>query len=601
MKEESNLKEIISGFPDEPGVYIMLDNSGNIIYIGKANSLRKRVSSYFSNKDKDPKTSVLVKNISSIEYIVTESEIEALILESNLIKKHKPKFNIRLKDDKRYPYIKVTINEDYPRVLYTRTIDKTTEKVFGPFTDARAAKNTANMINNIFKLKRCNREIPLKKGERPCLNYQIKKCCGVCQNKISRDEYRSLVDNAIEFLEGNTEPVVERLNKKMSDYSKNFEYEKAAAIRDIIFDIQKTSMTQKVDIQKISNVDFISCGIFGSEAIVIVFEFRRGILNGRKLSLFDNAQYSTDEDIIQSFIVEYYKEKDIPETIVIENKISDQKLIEQHLCEISQKKIIIGHPKSSEDHSIMRMIRKNIDILAAERNSSLEPITALEELAEILGLESIPEVIVCFDISNIQGKFPVASMVQFRLGLPDKKSYRRFKIRGYEGANDPGMIHEALSRRIQHLVNENLPFPDLIVIDGGPTQLSRAIEAAENFNLDLKIISIAKKFEEIYTHPQKAPLRLKENSNALKLIQQIRDESHRFAITYHRKLRDTDLTSSKLDNIPDLSHKNKMALLQKFKSIENIATAEISELMTIDGLGERKAKKIKDFFQNNNS
>ncbi len=598
MTNDNKIKDILSRLPLEPGVYIMRDSAKKIIYIGKANSLKKRVSSYFIKKDHDPKTSILVKNIYDIEYIVTGSEIEALLLENNLIKKHKPKFNVRLKDDKRYPYIAVTMKEDYPRVVYTRKINRGTDRYFGPFTDAKAAKNTAAMINTLFKLKTCRRPLPLKDNERPCINYQIKKCSGVCRGTISKDEYRSLINDAVSFLEGDMDPVIDNLNKRMKDYSARLDYENAASIRDILYDIQKISQTQRVDIQSVSDQDCIACGIFGGEALVVLFEFRQGILTGRKISVFDNAEYTSHEDVIRSFIIEYYEDKDIPSRIVTETQIHDSILIAQHLSEKSGKKITLLIARSDEDRGIINMIRKNIDILAVERKNAdaANPAIALAGLKEALSLDTEPEVMVCFDISNTQGNESVASMVQFRLGRPDKNGYRRFKIRGYEGANDPGMIHEAVSRRIQYLVNENLELPDLIVIDGGPTQLSRAIEAAANFNVDVKIVSLAKRFEEIYTSPTEAPVRLPEGSPPLKLMQNIRDEAHRFAITYHRKLRGKKFAASELDNIPDIGEKTRKSLLKHFKSIDNIANADIYELTGVEGVGEKTAEKIYSYF-----
>jgi len=593
------IKDLLTRLPHDPGVYLMHGIDGSIIYIGKANSLKKRVTSYFRKKDHDPKTSILVKNIDEIEYIVTDTEIEALILESNLIKKHKPKFNVRLKDDKRYPYIAITLNEEYPRVIYTRYINRNTDKYFGPYTDARAAKNSAQMINNLFKLKTCRRPLPLKDNERPCINYQIKKCSGACLNIISKDEYRSLIDDAINFLEGNIDPVMNSLNSRMKEYSEKMNFEKAAAVRDIIYDIQKISQSQSVDIPTITDQDCIGIAIYGGEGIVVLFEFRHGILTGRKINIFDNAEYTTPEEILRIFILDYYKDKEIPSKIVTEYGIPDYKLIAEHLSLKSGKKISLVQAGSSDDKSIISMIRKNIDIIAADRKASdaNNPAAGLLELKDTLSLENEPDIMECFDISNFQGTDSVASMVQFRSGRADKSNYRRYKIRGYETSNDPGMIHEAVSRRLQHLVNEGLELPDLIVIDGGPTQLTRAIEAAANFDLNLNIISVAKKFEEIYTSPDQPPIRLPENSPALKLIQRIRDEAHRFAVTYHRTIRDKKLTSSILDTIPDIGDKTKKMLLKHFGSIEKISEAALEELISADGIGDTTARKIYDFFK----
>ncbi|NLV67125.1 MAG: excinuclease ABC subunit UvrC [Spirochaetes bacterium] len=598
MTENQKIAQILSSLPDEPGVYQMLDSGGKIIYIGKANSLKKRVTSYFTKKDHDPKTTVLVKNIRDIEYIITDSEIEALLLESTLIKKHKPKFNVRLKDDKRYPYIAVTLNEDYPRVIYTRSINRNKDRYFGPFTDARAAKNTSIMINNLFRLKTCRRQIPLRENERPCINYQIGKCSGVCDGKISQQEYRALVDDAVSFLEGNIEPVIENLNFRMKAYSASMDFEKAAAMRDMIFDIQTVSQKQKVDLASGLNQDYMSVKITGGEALLVLFEFRRGVLTGRRVNVFDNAEYTDEGTVFSAFIVEYYRAREIPSRIMTPVNVPDTKILAAHLSELAGTKVIITTAASKQDQAIISLINKNIDIITAERRLSEQnnPVAGLAALKDSLELETEPEVMECFDISNFQGTDAVASMVQFKTGRPDKKGYRRYKIRGYEQSNDPGMIHEAVSRRLQFLVNENLPLPDLVIIDGGPTQLARAIEAAENFAPELKIISLAKRFEEIYTDPRREPLRLPENSPALRLLQNIRDEAHRFAVTYHRKLRDKRTIASELDSIPDTGEKTRLLLLKHFKSVDAVKSATAEELAAVPGLGRAKAEKIYRYF-----
>jgi excinuclease ABC subunit C len=598
MIKDHKIEQILSSLPDSPGIYMMLDAGGKIIYIGKANSLKKRVSSYFRKSGHDAKTGVLVKNICDIEYIATDSEIEALLLENNLIKKHKPKFNVRLKDDKRYPYIAVTLNEEYPRIIYTRNINKKRDRFFGPFTDARAAKNTAALINRTLKLKTCRRDLPLKKNERPCLNFQINRCSGACTGKITKEEYRALIDDALNLLEGNIDPVMESLNRRMKKASLEMDYEKAARLRDIIFDIQKISETQKVEVPSGINQDYIAAGIFGDEALLVIFEFRNGILTGRKINIFDNAKYSEAEDIIRTFMIDYYNEGEIPSRIVCETRINDLNIISSHLSEKASKKVSISAAVSQNDKSVIRLIKKNIDMIAAERSISREntPDAGTAALQEALKLDSEPLIIECFDISNFHGQDSVASMVMFRNGKPDKKNYRRYKIRGYDSPDDPGMIHEAVSRRIQFLVNEDRELPDLMVIDGGPTQLSRAIEAAANFNTGINIISVAKKLEEIYTSPSEKPLRFQDGSPQLRLIQNIRDEAHRFAITYHRKLRDKKTTSSELDAIPDIGTKHRLSLLKYFKSVEKIKEAPVSELVKAEGIGEKTALKVYSFF-----
>lgn len=599
MPDPDAIKKIILGLPEEPGVYLMKDGDGSIIYIGKASSLKKRVSSYFHKRDLDIKTRVLVNFIHDIEFIITDSEMEALILESSLIRKHKPRYNIQKKDDKRYPYIAVTLAEEYPRVVFTRTIRNDGTRYFGPYTDARAARNTVRLINNIFKLKICTLELPLKKNERPCMNFQINRCSGVCRGDLSRQEYRDIIGNAVRFLEGGIEPVIRNLQEMMQGYSGAKKYEKAAEIRDMIADIQKISESQKVSTAIGMDMDYVGVSRYGSEAVLILFEFRGGVLLGRKISIYENAEYAEPGEIIGTFILGYYENAEIPLRIVAEQAVPDRAIIQDFLTDKSGRKVIISGPETADDRGILRLIQKNIDIVAAERyadRSNRTALAGLEELAGLLGMEVPPRTMECFDISNLQGADAVASMVTFRDGVPDKSGYRRYKIRGYDSANDPGMIHEAVARRMQFLVNEERELPDLVVIDGGPTQLSRAREAARNFSGAIRIVSLAKQFEEIYTDPEKEPLRLPDTSPALRVLQNIRDEAHRFAVNYHRTLRSKKTTRSALDDLP-VSEKTRKLLLAEFKSVDAVKKASLDELRGIRGIGDKTAEKIYNHFR----
>jgi len=598
MKDK--IRHKLDSLPSSPGVYLMKDRARGIIYIGKASSIKKRVSSYFHSSARDPKTRMLVKHIEDIDFIATDSEIEALLLENTLIKKHKPKYNIRLKDDKRYPYICVTLEEDYPRVIYTRKLAQNRNRYFGPYTDARAARNTISMINAIFKLKTCKRKIPLKPGERPCINYQINRCSGVCTGQITGQEYRSLVENAVQFLEGNIGPALESLHRKMEEYSSRMDFEKAAQVRDIIYDIQKTAENQKVHVPSGLDQDYITAVIQGPEAVLLLFEFRKGVLLGRKISVFAGADYSTRGGIVRSFILDFYQREDPPARIITDSRIEDREIIEAFLKNRSSRTVKIIPPVSHDDRGVMSLMNKNIDLIIAEREARLQSGDAekgLEDLRKALDMDSRPDVIECFDISNLQGTFSVASMVQFRNGEPARSEYRRYKIRGYENQNDPGMIHEVVSRRLQHLVNEEQEIPDLMVIDGGTTQLGRALEAAANFSVPVKIISIAKRMEEIFTPESPEPLRLDAGSPALRIIQQVRDEAHRFAISYHRKLREKGATKSVLDSVPGLGHSARNALLAHFRSVENVKKASVEELEAMPGIGPKTAARIREFFK----
>ena len=595
----SKIQETLSLLPNQPGVYLMKNSENKIIYVGKAASLKKRVPSYFRNNNKDAKTATLVQKINDVEFIVTDTEIEALLLENNLIKKHKPKFNISLKDDKRFPFICVILDEAYPRIIITRKVFGKKNKYFGPFTDVGAARSLVQSVNDLFKLKTCKKELPLKKNERPCLNYQIQRCKGACTDKILKEEYLISINDAMKFLEGDINQIINDLQTRMLNFSKSMEFEKAADLRDLIANISITRENQKVENISGGNFDYAGIKILGNEAIIVIFEFRNGILLARKISIFENTELVEPKEIMRRFILDHYEKNEIPQRIVVQYVVADSSIIEKYFTEKTGIKVRITLPRSPNDLAILEMISKNADMLAVEMESSKiknDYSKAQNELQEILHLNNPPVEIVCFDISNLQGTNSVAAMSCFKNGKSDKSSYRRFKIRGYQSANDPGMIHEAVSRRLQHIVNENLSPPDIILIDGGISQLSRAIEAASSFGLSLKIISIAKRFEEIYFDPALPPLRLPDNSPALKILQQVRDEAHRFGVTYHRKLRSKELFSSEIADIPNIDVKRKNELLKHFKSIENIKSASIEELTQVSGIGKELAKKIFDYF-----
>jgi len=599
MKAQTQeLSAKLSRLTDQPGVYLMKDAAGEIIYIGKASSLKKRVSSYFRKSETDPKTRALVRAIADLECIVTDSEIEALLLESSLVKKHRPKFNIRLKDDKRYPYIAVT-NEEYPRVVFTRSLSEPGYRYFGPYTDARAARAIIAMINATFKLKTCARSLPLKANERPCLNYQMKRCQGMCRNEMSREDYLAIVENAVKFLEGNIEPVAEDLARRMGEYAERREYEKAAKLRDVIEDIKKIMAEQKVFAPMGGDQDFIGIAIQNREAAIVVFEFRAGALLGRKIYIYGNAEYASPEEIARRFIIDHYRGAEIPARIVVPRMIEDRDTVERHLAELSSRRVAISTAKTADDRGIAGMVQKNLDLIMAGRSVSMERgerEAGLAEIGSLLGLPGVPATMECFDISNTQGAQAVASMVRFRDGLPDKKNYRRYRIRGYDAPNDPGMIHEVVARRLQRLINENEGLPDLLVIDGGATQLSRAMEASRALGLELPIISLAKRFEEIYVEPSRPPLRLPDSSPALSILKRLRDEAHRFAIGYHRKLRAANAVSSVLDEVPRIGEKKKRLILSHVAEPSRIRELSIEELSAIPGLGEKAARAVFDHF-----
>jgi excinuclease ABC subunit C len=592
----AEIQQKLSTLPELPGVYLMKDSDGVIIYVGKAKILKRRVSSYFQKTDHDPKTTILVRNIADFEYIVTDSELEALLLENTLIKKHMPKYNVRLKDDKQYPYIAIINAGGYPRVIYTRNL-KGTDRYFGPYTDSYAARSTVETINRLFKLRTCSKKLPLKDGERPCLNYQMKRCSGVCAGKIPISEYKSLVNDAVMFLEGNVGPVIQNLKKRMDDNSAKMEFEQAAVLRDMIFSIQNVSQKQKVYTHISRDQDYIAAEIQGDEALAVLFEFRSGVLSGRKVTLFQNATVTTTEESLRAFLLEYYDRAEAPRKIIISENIDDIELIAEHLTKKSGHEVRLTIARSDEDRSVISLIKKNIGILAAERKARRDnPAEALAELQEKLALPDFPERIVCFDISNIQGQYAVASMSASNGGRPDKKNYRIYNIRGYEEANDPGMIHEAVSRYLQNCVNGEWDMADLILIDGGITQLTRAKEAANALGVEIPIISIAKRIEEIFTDPAAPPYLFDERSPALKILQGLRDEAHRFGITRHRKKRDQATLTSEIDAIPGIGPSKRKILLSALGSVNAAKEASIEQLCEVKGISAKDAETVYGFF-----
>lgn len=596
---KDNLEQKLKNLPSKPGVYLFINHKNEIIYIGKASSLKKRVTSYFQ-KNLDAKTRVLVSHIADIDYIVTQSEIEALLLESSLIKKHKPKYNIQQKDDKRFPYIAITLHEKFPRVIFTRRLYPNGDRYYGPYTDAHAARKTVALLNKTFKLKTCTKDIPLKPHERPCLNHQMGQCQGVCTGIVTEGEYRNVIDTVMQFLDGNIDPVLENLTALMNSYSQAMRFESAARVRDMIFDIQKMLQTQHVVTPLGQNQDFIGITAHKDEAYILVFQFRHGSLTGKRIFVYNNAEYTSRSSLMGQFIVEYYAQNEPPQSIVIPEMIEDRHIIEEYVNSRTTQPVHIVSPKTDHEKAVMQMLAKNLDLAIAQKIAPTWQ-KALFELQEVLQLSTLPVDIECFDISNIQGNFAVASMVHFTDAMPNKSEYRRYRIRAYTRPDDPGMIHEVVGRRLQHLLNEGLPLPDLLVIDGGKGQLSRALEVMEALECSVPVIALAKRLEEIYLPQGSDPIRLVPTSPALKLLQAIRDEAHRFAITYHRNLRDKNMTASVLDNIRGVGSQYKKKLLQSFDTIDHIRQSDAATIAKKASVPLSVAQKIYDFFHREES
>ncbi|SMB85528.1 Excinuclease ABC subunit C [Desulfonispora thiosulfatigenes DSM 11270] len=602
------LEEKIKGLPDKPGVYLMKNNEDKIIYVGKAISLKNRVKSYFVGKKHDSaKTRALVKNIEDLEYILTDSELEALILECNLIKKHRPKYNISLKDDKNYPYVKIT-NEDFPRILITRNKVKDGNKYFGPYTSTTSLKTTLEVIRSIFPYRSCNQKI--FRNTRPCLNAHIKKCLAPCVGRISKEDYQQIIKGVILFLEGKQDTLLTKLHDEMEQKSENLEFEQAAIIRDQIKSIETIVEKQKIITNGQENQDVIAMARGFNTVCVQIFIIRSGKLIGRENFFLSGTDESSRGEVIASFIKQYYNEQDfIPKEIIIEEEIPEKEVIGQWLSEKRGARVYVKMPHKGERKDLLELVGKNaLEVLKLEEERLLQKKSTTEEaimeLQKQLNLPELPLRIECFDISNTQGTESVASMVVFTEGRPDKSQYRKFKIKTVEGPNDFASIYEVIDRRFSNVQKEKKQItdkrfsnlPDLVIIDGGKGQLSEARKAMKKHGFDyIPTYGLAEKEELLFTENQKEPTFLPRNSQGLYLLQRLRDEAHRFAITYHRSLRGKRNLASILDDIPGVGEKRKISLLKHFGSFKKIQQANLEELSEVEGINYTVAESIYNY------
>ena len=585
---------IKSNDPDDlplvPGVYLLKDSADRILYVGKAKSLKKRVKSYFRS-DLDPKTRALMNQFHHLEYIVTDTEKEALILESNLIKKHMPRYNIRLKDDKRYPYIRVT-NEKFPRVLITRRVMDDGSYYYGPFTEATTLRRLVKFIKALFKVRDC------KNMDGPCLNYQIDLCKAPCDNQVTEAEYKKMVDNVSMFFEGKYDEIMDALKQEMIEAAKNQEFEKAAVLRDQINSVEDVLEKQKMEFTGDLDQDVVAAASDEELACVAVFSVRNGKIIGREDFLMGGAENSSEEKIITAFLKQYYiGPRHVPSKIILHKDVEDRNLIEEWLTEKRESHVDIAVPVEGIEFRLARMVSKNAQILL---NHQKEVKGALVDLKKYLGIAKIPKRIEAYDISNISGQNAVGSMVVFENGMPKKSGYRRYKIET-EGPDDYAMMKEMLTRRFTSLINNQDSEPDLVLVDGGKGQLNIALEVFNSLNIKYPVIGLAKEFEHVFIPQTPSPLILPRDSEALLLLQRIRDEAHRFAITYHKTLRSKEFKRSSLDEIPGVGNKRKMTLLKHFGSMENIMNADVSELQEIKGISKKLAVIIRDHFDSLNS
>ncbi|WP_405308591.1 excinuclease ABC subunit UvrC [Methanobrevibacter sp.] len=571
--------------PNKPGVYIMRDDTDTIIYIGKAKNLVKRVKSYFREKLDRPKTQILMSHFDSLEYIVTNSEKEALILEATLIKKHRPRYNVQLKDDKRYPYVKIT-SESFPRLVITRNVTKD-GIYFGPFTDVGSVKQTVKFLKSLFKIRTC------RNMDGPCLNAQIDLCYAPCDGKISEKEYSEIINKIDLFFQGKYSTIVKNLKGEMAEAAKNEEYEKAAVIRDQIASIEEIMEKQFVDlVDDDLDQDVIAIAPSKNEVVVIIMPIRNGKIVGRDDFLMSGSQYDSSSEVLFAFIQQYYGyNRHIPKQILLDEDIDEKELLEDWLSDLRGNKVHIKVPQKGVKLRLVKMARKNAEIIQHQKKKMEN---ALIELKKYLKLENLPRVIEGYDISNISGKFAVGSKVSFKDGKPNKKMYKHFKMET-PGPNDFAMMEELLTRRLKMVDRD--PEPDLIVIDGGKGQLGMACGVLDKLDLaHIPIIGLAKEFEEIYVPNTKRPIIIPKNNKALHLLQQVRDESHRFAITYHRKLRSKNIQASSLDDIAGVGKKRKVALLKEFGTLENIKNASIDDLAKIKGMNQKTAENVYNYY-----
>ena len=610
-----DIQEELKKLPAKPGVYIMHDDKDAIIYVGKAISLKNRVRQYFqSNRNKGPKIEQMVTRIRRFEYIVTDSELEALVLECNLIKEHRPKYNTMLKDDKTYPYIKVTVGEEFPRILFSRTMKKDKSRYFGPYTSAGAVKDTIELMNKLFHLRVCNRNLPRDIGlERPCLNYHIKQCDAPCQGYISREAYREQVDQALEFLNGNYKPILQMLEKQMMEASEALDFERAIELRDLLNSVKQVAQKQKITASDGEDKDVIAVSTDGKEAVVQVFFVRDGRLIGREHFYLQVAPHDNRSTIINSFLKQFYSGTPfIPKEIMLQEEIEDREVLEQWLSTKRNGKVHIRVPQRGTKEKLVELAEKNARMVLIQDSEKIKreesrTIGALKEIGNWLGLEHLMRV-EAFDISNISGFESVGSMIVYEKGKPKQSDYRKFKIKTVKGPDDYASMEEVLRRRFTHGMTELQEgkedygkfsrFPDLIMMDGGKGQVNVALRVLDELGLAIPVCGMVKddhhRTRGLYYQNEEIPIDTR--SEGFHLITRIQDEAHRFAIEYHRSLRGKQQVHSVLDDIEGIGETRRKALMRKFKSLEAIRDASLEELEQTESMNRAAAQKVYDFF-----
>ena len=617
-----NVEEELKKLPRKPGVYIMRDDKDVILYVGKAINLHNRVRSYFrENIGRGPAIDQMVSLIAQFEYIVTDSELEALVLENNLIKENSPKYNTLLKDDKTYPYIKVTVGEDYPRILFSRTMKKDKSRYFGPYTSAAAVKDTIELLNKLYQLRTCNRVLPRDIGiERPCLNYHIKQCLAPCQGYVSKEEYRQQVAGALEFLNGNYSPILKDLEEKMKKAAEAMEFEDAARYRDLLSSVRQVSQKQKITEGVGEDKDILALYQDETEAVVQVFFVRDGKLIGREHYYMTHVPENNKPAILQDFVKQFYAGTPfIPRELMLQYEIEDAELIEKWLSERKGSRVYLKVPKIGSKEKLVELAAQNAKLVLSQDREKLKreegrTIGAVKEISDLLQLPLTGTArMEAYDISNINGFENVGSMVVYEKGKPKRSDYRKFKIKSVSGPDDYACMREVLTRRFRHGMEESreleeqemdqeygsfTKFPDLILMDGGRGQVNIALSVLEELGIDIPVCGMVKddnhRTRGLYYHNIELPI--DTHSEGFKLITRIQDEAHRFAIEYHRSLRSKIQVRSVLDDIPGVGPARRKALMRHFKSLEEIRQATVEDLMEIPEMNERTAQEIVAFF-----
>lgn len=616
------IKEELKKLPNSPGVYIMYDSKDVILYVGKAVNLHNRVRSYFrENIGRGPMIDKMVTLVARFEYIVTDSELEALVLENNLIKEHSPKYNTLLKDDKTYPYIKLTLGELYPRILFAREIKKDKSKYFGPYQSASAVKDTIELLNKLYQLRTCNRSLTGDVSlERPCLNYHIKQCLAPCQGYVSKENYRLQIDGVLEFLNGNYNIILKNLEDKMKEASENMEFEEAARYRDLLNSVRVVAQKQKITDSNLEDKDIIAIYKEDSEAVVQIFFVRDGRLIGREHYYMTHISGASKETILENFVKQFYAGTPfIPKELMLQLEIEDRSLIENWLTKRKGSKVYIHVPKMGTKEKLVELAKQNAKLILNQDKEKLKreegrTIGAVKEVATLLDLERI-ERMEAFDISNINGFENVGSMIVYEKGKPKRSDYRKFRIKTVSGPDDYACMREVLTRRFIHGLEERgeldkkevdmvygsfTKFPDLLLMDGGKGQVNIAISVLEDLHINIPVCGMVKddnhRTRGLFYNNVEIPIDTR--SEGFKLITRIQDEAHRFAIEYHRSLRSKTQVKSVLDEIPGVGPARRKALMRHFKSLEEIKKADKETLMQVKEIPESIAEAIMNVFKN---